>query len=145
MRKFIKYLFISILCLPVLVIVFFIGYEILGMAVNHTATAWQTRQIVKTLKQANAEIIDTYSFTGNTGGTGNHVEMLSVVAVKTTEIENVKPALEKHECDIFPCEQAAEWEYEYYLEQLDLPADTEDCYFIMACKFTLFEDNIEGH
>lgn len=145
MRKFIKCFLVSIICLPILIIVLFIGYEVLGAAVNHISTGQQTKKIVQSLEKADAEILDTYSFTGNTSGTGNRVEMLSVVAVKTTEIEKATPELEKYECGVIPYEQVSGWEYEYYLEQLDLPENIEDCYLIVKCESAPFVDNIEGH
>lgn len=84
MKKIFKRIGICIAALPFLAIILWIGFELVGMMVNSLAASKQTRQIQRNLQDAwqNVTIIDTYSETGNTSGTGNHVDMSSVVAFK---------------------------------------------------------------
>lgn len=72
---------ITVLCLPVLIVLFFIIWELFGMCINQISTEIQTKQLCGVIEKElpNAEIIHKHSETGNTGGTGNHVDSLSAV------------------------------------------------------------------
>lgn len=158
--KVVKRILISILCLPVVLILLFIVYEIIGMVVNHTATAMQTDKLEKVICEeiSDAEILDTYSETGNTSGTGNHVDMLSVICFRTNyDIGTVADKLKQFD--------VAEDEYDFWIEtmesvekahqedsyrygfcdELEIPEDLSGCYLVYKNDSAPFSDNIEGH
>ena len=67
--------------LPVLLIVLFLLNELAGSVVNHVTTYKQTKELTAYIEEniENARIVDVYSETGNTGGTGNYEDCLSKV------------------------------------------------------------------
>lgn len=132
--KILKRTGLVLLFLPVLLIVLFILYEIFGMCVNHMATGFQTDRLQKNLKTEipDITIMEVYSETGNTSGTGNHVDCLSLITFSTkmqsAEIEN---SMSKYyPFDEWSC-YVAEKEDGNYLFYLNTSAP--------------FEGNIEGH
>ncbi len=153
-----KKLVYFILLLPFLLITLVILFEIFGMIVNHAATASQTRQLSKTIRSecTEVEIIDTYSETGNTSGTGNHVDMESVVLFSTTDSkkEVEEKLYQKYENDMWSCwveelpqlvgEENEMWRYDF-LEELELPEEKEGCFVMFFVDEAPFRDNIEGH
>ena len=103
------------------------------------------------------EIIDTYSETGNTSGTGNHVDMLTILIVRTD-----KNILALQEC-LKDYADMDEWSFyiekmvdvkkaykEYgYLSRvydiLKIPDEDDECFLIYYVDSAPFADNIEGH
>ena len=83
--KWLKRLGIALLSLPILLIVTFVLYEIFGMCINHIATKQQTDTLRMHLESEipDMEVISVYSETGNTSGTGNHVDCLSSIIFST--------------------------------------------------------------
>ena len=144
--------------LPVLLMALVVLYEVVGLAVNHAASAQQTRDIVRTLRAglSQVEIVDRYTETGNTAGTGNHVDMLSAVILRTESgweeiikvcqkydgldewsfwvksMEEVKAAREKYP-GIYP-----------FLEEMAVPGGAEDCWLLYMNTSAPFVNNIEG-
>lgn len=125
---------VAVLLLPFILILFFVLYEIFGMGVNHAATNKQTDKLLTNLESAisDIKIIDVYSETGNTSGTGNHVDCLSTVAFSTklqkTEIEDKLSGY--YEFDEWSC----------------FVDETEDGYYLFYLNTAApFSDNIEGH
>ncbi len=132
--KWLKRLGIVIVFLPIVLIVIWIAYEIFGMFMNHMATRKQTNTLRMNLESeiSDIEIIDVYSETGNTSGTGNHVDCLSSIIFSTemqeTEIEG---RMSKYYVfDGWSC----------YIDKTD-----EGCYTIYINTPAPFADNIEGH
>ena len=84
MKNILKKTVKAVVLIPLVLIVLFIAFEIIGAFVNSAAAAKQTKQlqsdIVKVLQ--NAAVLDTYSETGNTSGTGNHVDMLYIKKIR---------------------------------------------------------------
>ncbi len=80
--RVLKGVVISIVGIPLLLIAFMIGIEVVGYFANHAATDRQTKELRNVILQEidDAEIIDEYSETGNTSGTGNHVDCLSRIS-----------------------------------------------------------------
>lgn len=154
--KYIIRMIVFILLLPVLCI---IAFEIFGIIVNHGATVFQKRELKKNLKQefSDVRIIDDYSETGNTSGTGNHVDMLSVVVFQTNEEFMVVQDRLREIYDLdewsFWIERIEELEQNHsekgytpsYYKHLDIPEDTSHCYLVFLCEAAPFKDNIEGH
>ena len=148
-----------LLWLPFLLIGLFILYEAVGMAVNHAASAWQTRELARLLERElpQVEILDCYTETGNTSGTGNHVDMLSAVLFRPeAEREEILGACQKYgDMDEWsfwakPLEkvQAAREGHSYihpFLEEMSVPSDLEDCWLLYINKSAPFLNNIEGH
>lgn len=119
---------------PLILIGVFLLYEALGLCVNHLAAGRQTKRLVANLRidAPDIEVIDVRSETGNTSGTGNHVECLSSVVFST---ETPKGDLEARIAARYP-----EGEGTYRLSQ------TEDgLYRLELIASAPFADNIEGH
>ena len=132
--KWIRKILISLCILPFLLIAALVLFEVFGMCVNHIATARQTNRLKKVLEKeiGDVEIIDIYSVTGNTSGTGNHVDCMSVAtfitAKQQTEIENILSGYyELNEWSCFVTRSEA--------------GDFTFCLITSAP----FRDNIEGH
>ena len=120
---------ITIVSIPILLIALFIVIEIVGAIANHAATDKQTKELIAYIEESieDASIIDTYSFTGNTTGTGNHVECESKVTFNSGMSED-------------EVSQIFEKKYKYHvLEKKD------DSYVITVHGDAPFRDNIEGH
>ncbi len=132
--KILKRIVVSIFSLPIILIIGFILFEIFGMCVNHIATKQQTDKLQTNLENEISDIkfIDVYSETGNTSGTGNHVDCLSLIEFSTkmqmSEIENCMS--EYYEFDEWCCfvEKTEDGNYLFYLN-----------------TSAPFRDNIEGH
>lgn len=127
--KLIKRTGLAILFLPVILILIFSLYEFIGMCVNHSATRQQTNLENEI---PDITIVDVYSETGNTSGTGNHVDCLSAVTFSTqmqeSEIKNSMS--EYYEFNEWSC-YLDKTDGGNYLFYLNVPAP--------------FENNIEGH
>lgn len=162
-KVWLKRTVLFLVLLPFVFIAGYILYELVGIAVNHHATDCQTKELVSVIKAAvaGADVMDTYSETGNTSGTGNHVDMLSVVVFRTKEKgkeleknigEGVKTFSEVDEWGFYvesieaieSNKKTKEWVPGYY-DKLSLPEDKTDCYLVYLCNAAPFEDNIEGH
>ncbi len=135
MGNFIKHLkrtFIVILLLPLILIFVYIIFEIFGMCVNHISTANQTNKLQDILENKIGDIkfIDIYSETGNTSGTGNHVDCLSKITFSTEmqigEINNILSEI-------------------YDNDDFILNKDDSGNYKLKLCTSAPFGDNIEGH
>lgn len=132
--KWIERFFIVIVLLPITLFILFIGYEIFGLCINHLATQKQTNTLQRNLENeiSDIEIVTVYSETGNTSGTGNHVDCLSSITFSTQMQEaKIEDCMSKY----------------YTFDDLDCCVNqTEDGNYIF-CLITSapFSDNIEGH
>ena len=120
---------ITIVLIPILLITFFVVIEIVGSIANHATTSKQTKELTAYIEKSieDASIIDTYSFTGNTSGTGNHVACESKITFNSDMSED----------DV---DRILEARYEYReLEKKD------GSYIITVYGDATFPDNIEGH
>ena len=125
---------IVILSLPIALIAVWVLYEIFGMCINHIATKNQTNTLRTNLESeiSDIEIISVYSETGNTSGTGNHVDCLSSI-IFSTEIQEteIKDCMSKYY--VFD-------EWSCYVNKTD-----DGYYKIYINTSAPFADNIEGH
>lgn len=132
--KWLKRTGLFVLLLPVMTIAVFVLYEIFGMCVNHMTTGQQTSQLQANLESAipDLQIISVYSETGNTSGTGNHVDCLSTIefSTKMQESEIINKMSAYYEFDDWKC-FVSKTETGNYLFYLNTSAP--------------FADNIEGH
>lgn len=132
--KWIIRLGIVIVFLPVMFAAIWGLYEIFGMCVNHLATREQTLTLQRNLETeiSDLEIINVYSETGNTSGTGNHVDCLSSVRFSTEmEVTEIEDCLSDY--------------YEFSLGGCYV-GQTEDGNYIISVNMPApFRDNIEGH
>ncbi len=123
-----------LLALPVLLLAFFVCYEVFGACVNHMSTRQQTNELLENLEQEipDLTILTVRSETGNTSGTGNHVDCLSSVSFSTELRESeIRSRLSK---------------YYHFDEGSCYVARTEDGnYLFYLCASAPFADNIEGH
>ena len=123
-----------ILFLPFLLILFFIVYEIFGMCINHHATKQQTNLLQVNLENeiSDIQIINIYSETGNTTGTGNHVDCLSAIIFSTNMPESeIRDTMSKY--------------YEFNEWNCFLNKTDDGNYLFYLNTAATFEDNIEGH
>lgn len=132
--KWLKRFGLALIFLPILLTVIFVLYEIFGMCVNHMATKEQTETLQMYLESEipDIEVISVSSETGNTSGTGNHVDCFSVIVFSTKMLET-----EIEEC----------MEEYYVFEDGDCYVDrTEEGYYMICVNSSApFADNIEGH
>lgn len=125
---------IMTLFLPVLLVVIWVLYQIFGMGVNYMATREQTNTLRTNLESeiSDIELIDVYSETGNTSGTGNHVDCLSSI-IFSTEME---------EAEIEDC-MSKYYDFDDWSCYVD---KTDDGYYKIYINTTApFADNIAGH
>lgn len=133
-RKRPRHHWTALLSLPFILIAAFISYEVFGMCANHISTSKQTRSLQMDLQKEipDIKIISVYSETGNTSGTGNHVDRLSSIIFSSempeTEIEDRMSkyyALDGWSCYLRRTDDG------HHMIYLNTPAP--------------FPDNIEGH
>ena len=132
--KWFKRILLTILLLPILLILVFILFEFFGMYSNHLATDRQTKKLQSDLEReiSDIEIIRVDAITGNTSGTGNHVECLSAITFSTeltkSEIENL---LSKY--------------YTFDGWYCFVEMQENGSYIFHLVRSAPFPDNIEGH
>ena len=132
--KRLKPLAVFLLSLPCILAVIWVAGEIFGMCANHMATRKQTSTLEEHLEREipDIEIIRLYSETGNTSGTGNHVECLSS-ALFSTQMQ--KPDIEERLSKYYIFD-----EWSCYVDK------TEDGYYIIYVNTSApFPYNIAGH
>lgn len=132
--KWLKRTSLGLLSLPIILIIMVILYEIFGMCVNHIATKRQTDRLKMNLENEIQDIkfVKIYSETGNTSGTGNHVDCLSSIIFSTEmqefEIENSMS--EYYEFNEWSC----------YIDKTD-----DGNYLFYLNTSAPFKNNIAGH
>ena len=132
--KWVKRFGIVMLSLPIVLAIVYVLYEIFGMYINHITTKEQTNTLRTNLESeiSDIEIISVYSETGNTSGTGNHVDCLSSIIFST----------EMRETEIEDCMS----KYYVFDEWSCYVNKTDDGYYIIYINTSApFADNIEGH
>ncbi|WP_028517089.1 hypothetical protein [Ruminococcus flavefaciens] len=129
--KTMKKVFIGIVAIPLFLIIF----EIFGMIVNHASTSIQTNCLRRDIVDAipNTEIISAESQTGNTTGTGNHVDCLTQITFTSElSLSDVRDKLD----------DTYEWnDLSCYVEETEKAGE----YLFFLCKRAPFANNIEGH
>jgi hypothetical protein len=120
---------ITIVSIPVLLLALFVVIEVVGSIANHAATNKQTNELTAYIEKSieDASIIDTYSFTGNTSGTGNHVECESMITFNSDMSEDDVNHI---------------FEVRYKYRELE---KKDGSYVITVYADAPFPDNIEGH
>ena len=103
--------------------------EVVGYVANHAATDKQTKELTAYIEKVieDATIVDSRSFTGNTSGTGNHVECESMVTFNSDMAED-------------EVDRIFDAKYEY--RELE---KTDGSYIITVYGDAPFPDNLEGH
>lgn len=133
MMKHIKRIIVGIFCIPFVLAGCYILFEIFGMCVNHISTSRQTRELTRNLTQAisDVEITDVYFETGNTSGTGNHVDSLSLITFSSKQsLDEIQGSMSEY----------YEWdEWNCFIEE----RDGEYIFYLNTAA--PFPDNIEGH
>ena len=120
---------ITIVSIPVLLLALFVVIEVVGSIANHAATNKQTNELTAYIEKSieDASIIDTYSFTGNTSGTGNHVECESMITFNSDMSEDDVNHI---------------FEVRYKYRELE---KKDGSYVITVYGDAPFPDSIEGH
>lgn len=139
-----------IICLPFAALFLWIIWQIIGAVGNQIAARQFTKEysqyVLDTIPKT--EILGTYTFAGNTSGTGNHCELKTVLVIHT-ETEHPEDLLEFDYSMtdwMKPLEEALAWEFNK-TDEMNLPEDldTENCYYISVIESAPFPDNITGH
>ena len=129
--KALKKVLIGILVVPLLMVLF----EIFGIIVNHASTGIQTNRLRRDIVAVipNTEIISVKSQTGNTTGTGNHVDCLSQITFTSDlPLSDVRDKLDStYEWNDLSC----------YVKETEKKGE----YLFFLRKRAPFADNIEGH
>lgn len=128
-KRVLKGVRIAIIGIPLLLIALIILMEIVGYFANHSATDKQTKELKKviSLEIDDAQIIDEYSETGNTSGTGNHVDCLSRISFSSgMNYEVISDIFDKY--------------YKYWELK-----NENGIYIVTVNTSAPFPDNIEGH
>ena len=132
--KWFKRIILIILLLSILLILALILFEIFLMFANHLTTDRQTKKLTSDLEReiSDIEIIRVDAITGNTSGTGNHVECMSVIAFSTE--------LTKSEIEDFLSKY-------YTFDDCDCFVEMQEngSYIFHLVRSAPFPDNIEGH
>ena len=132
--KWLKRTGLIVLFLPFLLIIIFILYEIFGACMNRLATNRQTEQLQTNLENeiSDIDIKDIYSETGNTSGTGNHVDCLTSITFSTQmQEQEIKDCMSK---------------YYTFDEWSCFVTKTDDGDYLFYLNTSApFADNIEGH
>lgn len=134
MLKHLKKIALAIIALPLLLTGILFLYEIFGMCVNHLATKSQTKRLTAVLEAEVPDVVllEIYSETGNTSGTGNHVDCLSEVIFSTG----------MQQADL----EKKLYQHYGYDEQGCFLSQTEEGYYRFYLNTSApFADNIEGH
>lgn len=148
--KILKRIGIAVICIPLVLIFAYIVFEFIGMAVNHYSTHQQTNSLKETILSVAPEsgILATYSETGNISGTGNHVDMLSVILLKTDmELSELERSLNEY----YPLDDCTLWVEQtgsvkaQYDGFLFIPEEAQNTCMVYLCQSAPFVDNIEGH
>lgn len=133
--KTLKKVLIGVLSAPFVLVLLFVLFEIFGMIVNHTATGIQTNTLHRDIRNAfpKTEIISVESQTGNTSGTGNHVDCKTEITFTSdlplSEVQN-------------KLSDRYEWnEWHCYVDETDTAGE----YLFYLRTSAPFPDNIEGH
>lgn len=132
--KWAKRFGIVMISLPIALAAVWVLYEIFGMCINHVTTKDQTDTLRANLECeiSDIEIISVYSETGNTSGTGNHVDCLSSIMFST----------EMQETEIADC-MSKYYDFDEWNCYVD---KTDDGYYKIYINTSApFADNIEGH
>ncbi|MBO4876875.1 MAG: hypothetical protein J5501_02585 [Ruminococcus sp.] len=129
--KTLKKVIIGIIAIPLLLILL----EISGMIVNHASTGIQTNRLRRDIVEAfpDTQIISVESETGNTSGTGNHVDCLTRITFSSdlslSEVQDkLSSSYEWNDLNCYVNETANKGEYLFFLR-----------------KRAPFVNNIEGH
>ncbi len=132
--KWLKRLGITVLLLPTILLVIWGLYEVYGMCVNHMTTEEQTRTLQANLETeiSDIEIVSVYSETGNTSGTGNHVDCLSLIIFSTE--------MQKNEIEDRMSKYYVLDEWYCFVNKMD-----DGNYTIYINTSAPFVDNLEGH
>ncbi len=134
-KKLLKILltaFIVLLLLPIVLVALVVVWQIVGMAVNRHATDVQTSALVRAVEESipGATVIDVYSETGNTSGTGNHVDCLSrVVFSADLDEDTVRSKLAGR----------------FGEHEMRLTLGDDGNFTVQQVTSAPFRDNIEGH
>lgn len=132
--KWLKRIGLMLLSLPIVIIAIIVIYEIFGMCINHIATIQQTDRLRTNLENEipDIKILNVYSETGNTSGTGNHVDCLSAIIFSTEKLDfEIENSMSKYYCfDEWNC----------YVMKTD-----DGNYLFYLNTSAPFVNNIEGH
>lgn len=131
LMKTIKRFLIGFLAVPLLLILI----EGFGIIVNHASTGIQTNRLKRDIVDSipDTEIISVESQTGNTTGTGNHVDCLTLITFSSElSLSDVRDKLD----------DTYEWnDTSCYVEETEKAGE----YLFLLRKRAPFADNIEGH
>lgn len=138
--------------IPIILIALFIAFEIFGAIVNSAATSKQTSQVIHDIETLlhDPVVSDAYSETGNTSGTGNHVDMLSIIVFQTDDSikEIIEKLQDKYDFNEWYCRVEVLGDIQEkpdVYKNLTLPDKADNCYVFYLNRSAPFRGNIAGH
>ncbi len=146
--KILKKIGIVLICIPAVLLFLFIGYELFGIVINNIYGQIHTDDMLMALSNnSDIVVLDTYTFVGNSSGTGNHCDLLTAAVVRNDigDIYSFYYATDKCADHIFSLSELQEYDYEKWSSLLDFPEDETDCYLLIKIDSAPFKDNIQGH
>lgn len=131
-----------------LLIVLFIVVSLVTGVINEIDGQLHTEQLLNSLSNGfdEEEIVDTYTFVGNTGPAGNHCEALSAVLVRANNDLDVY--YWGNGCNtICKVDVISEYDslYSFVYDDMKLPEDTGNLYLLVDYNSVPFPDRIKGH
>lgn len=134
-----------LICIPGVLLFLFIIWELFGMAVNNVEASFKTDSLVNSISNMgdDAEILDTYTFVGNSSGTGNHCDLVSAVLVRTEQYADLNYYVKFGR--IYPLSEMTEHFYAGWSKKLNFPEENANCYLVIEINSAPFADNIMGH
>ncbi|MGN1423494.1 MAG: hypothetical protein ACI4XA_08980 [Oscillospiraceae bacterium] len=150
MKKSVRGLLITgiiLLCLPLVLIVLLILWEIICMAVNNVSGVLHTIDVMNGYGNcASIEVLDNVTFVGNTSGTGNHTEVRSTVLVRAKDINELEQWTDGDNYYITPLSgKISEDKLDRWDRELEMPYENEDCYVVEVYGEVPFPNSIMGH
>lgn len=150
MKKSVRGLIITgiiLLCLPLVLIVLLILWEIFCVTVNNISGVCQTVGVMNGYSNsADIEVLDNVTFVGNTSGTGNHTEARSTVLVRAKDINELEYRTNGDRYLITSLsEKIPEYKLDRWDRELEMPYENEDCYVVEVYGEVPFPNSIMGH
>ena len=148
--KIIKQILLALLFIAILLPVGYIAtFMLICPIINNNKASSIEKELSKITLPPDTEIIETSSYVGNTSGTGNHVEILAGILIRTKlKEEEIFKYFNDYEI-VFsvPAEEGQYTEQCYYLKfsYLNKNSDKTGCYIIANYYEPITQCDIRGY
>lgn len=145
--KVLKKIGTVLICIPAVLLFLVILWELFGIVINNISSEIHKEDMLMALSNnSDVVVLDTYTFVGNSSGTGNHCDLLTAAVVRNDigDINSFYYTTDKCADYIFSLSELGE-SYQEWSEKLDFPDDETDCFLLIKIDSAPFKDNILGH